>query len=82
MKRFYDSKCVGVTQPSQRKYVHYFSDLLAGRISLKTPYVQHMQSLMYMDMYIHVYMYMYMYMFLHIVCVKNVYNIVQHGTFP
>jgi tensin len=37
MKRFYDSKCVGVTQPSQRKYVHYFSDLLAGRISLKTP---------------------------------------------
>ena len=40
MKRFYDSKCVGVTQPSQRKYVHYFSDLLAGKISLKTPYVQ------------------------------------------
>lgn len=40
MKRFYDSKCVGVTQPSQRKYVYYFSDLLAGKISLKTPYVE------------------------------------------
>jgi protein-tyrosine phosphatase len=37
MKRFYDSKCVGVTQPSQRKYVYYFADLLAGKMSLKTP---------------------------------------------
>ncbi len=37
MKRFYDSKVSGVTQPSQRKYVHYFADLLAGRIDLHSP---------------------------------------------
>lgn len=37
MKRFYDSKLGGVTQPSQRKYVHYFADLLAGNINLKSP---------------------------------------------
>ena len=39
MKRFYDKKCVGVTQPSQRKYVHYFSDLLNGKINLQSQYV-------------------------------------------
>lgn len=39
MKRFYDSKCGGVTQPSQRKYVHYFADLLAGKIDLQSPWV-------------------------------------------
>ena len=37
MKRFYDSKLGGVTQPSQRKYVHYFADLLAGNINLRSP---------------------------------------------
>jgi hypothetical protein len=37
MKRFYNTKCLGVTQPSQRKYVHYFCDLLTGKINLKTP---------------------------------------------
>ncbi len=37
MKRFYDNKCGGVTQPSQRKYVHHFADLLAGKIDLMSP---------------------------------------------
>ena len=37
MKRFYDNKLGGVTQPSQRKYVHYFADLLSGKIDLKSP---------------------------------------------
>lgn len=37
MKRFYDRKVSGVTQPSQRRYVHYFADLLAGRIDLHSP---------------------------------------------
>ena len=37
MKRFYDDKLQGVTQPSQRRYVHYFEDLLSGRISLDAP---------------------------------------------
>ena len=37
MKRFYDDKLMGVTQPSQRRYVHYFADLLAGKISLDSP---------------------------------------------
>ena len=37
MKRFYDNKLGGVTQPSQRKYVHYFADLLTGKIDLKAP---------------------------------------------
>ena len=36
MKRFYDNKCGGVTQPSQRKYVHHFADLLAGRIDFNS----------------------------------------------
>ena len=36
MKRFYDDKLIGVTQPSQRRYVHYFADLLSGRIALQS----------------------------------------------
>lgn len=37
MKRFYDDKLQGVTQPSQRRYVHYFEELLAGKIKLDAP---------------------------------------------
>ncbi|XP_031555162.1 tensin-2-like [Actinia tenebrosa] len=36
MKRFYDDKLGGVTQPSQRRYVHYFSDYLDGKIKLSS----------------------------------------------
>ncbi|XP_073230712.1 tensin-3-like isoform X7 [Porites lutea] len=36
MKRFYDDSLGGVTQPSQRRYVHYFSDYLDGKIKLNT----------------------------------------------
>lgn len=39
MKRFYDDKLQGVTQPSQRRYVHYFEDMLAGKVVLDAPYV-------------------------------------------
>ncbi|XP_078702228.1 tensin-3-like isoform X29 [Branchiostoma floridae x Branchiostoma belcheri] len=34
MKRFYDEKVAGVTQPSQRRYVHYFAGLLSGNIKM------------------------------------------------
>ncbi len=37
MKRFYDNKMGGVTQPSQKKYVHYFADLLSGNIDFHAP---------------------------------------------
>lgn len=37
MKRFYDDKLQGVTQPSQRRYVHYFEELLTGKIKLDAP---------------------------------------------
>ncbi len=37
MKRFYDDKLQGVTQPSQRRYVHYFEDMLAGKVVLDAP---------------------------------------------
>ncbi|XP_078345684.1 tensin-3-like isoform X5 [Oculina patagonica] len=36
MKRFYDDSLGGVTQPSQRRYVHYFSDYLDGKVKLNT----------------------------------------------
>lgn len=36
MKRFYDDSLGGVTQPSQRRYVHYFSDYLEGKVQLNT----------------------------------------------
>ncbi|XP_032218321.2 tensin isoform X2 [Nematostella vectensis] len=36
IKRFYDDKLGGVTQPSQRRYVHYFSDYLEGKIKLSS----------------------------------------------
>ncbi len=39
MKRFYDDKLQGVTQPSQRRYVHYFEDMLAAKVVLDAPYV-------------------------------------------
>ena len=56
MKRFYDSKCGGVTQPSQRKYVHYFADLLAGKIDLQSPWVwplYRMRPVYTLDVYRH-----------------------------
>uniref|UniRef100_A0A2I3G247 Tensin 1 n=1 Tax=Nomascus leucogenys TaxID=61853 RepID=A0A2I3G247_NOMLE len=34
MKRFYEDKIVPVGQPSQRRYVHYFSGLLSGSIKM------------------------------------------------
>lgn len=37
MKRFYDNKMGGVTQPSQKKYVHYFADVLSGAIDIQCP---------------------------------------------
>ncbi|XP_044183466.1 tensin-like isoform X3 [Acropora millepora] len=36
MKRFYDDSLGGVTQPSQRRYVHYFSDYLDSKVKLNT----------------------------------------------
>ncbi|KAM9123352.1 tensin-1 isoform 7-T7 [Pangshura tecta] len=34
MKRFYEDKVVPVGQPSQKRYVHYFSGLLSGTIKM------------------------------------------------
>ncbi|XP_048200743.1 tensin-1 isoform X8 [Perognathus longimembris pacificus] len=34
MKRFYEDKIVPIGQPSQRRYVHYFSGLLSGSIKM------------------------------------------------
>ncbi|XP_072473851.1 tensin-1 isoform X14 [Notamacropus eugenii] len=34
MKRFYEDKVVPVGQPSQKRYVHYFSGLLSGSIKM------------------------------------------------
>ncbi|XP_060684176.1 tensin-1 isoform X4 [Hemiscyllium ocellatum] len=34
MKKFYEDKIVPVGQPSQRRYVHYFSGLLSGTIKM------------------------------------------------
>ncbi|KAM8806687.1 tensin-1 isoform 3-T3 [Eudromia elegans] len=34
MKRFYEDKVVPVGQPSQRRYIHYFSGLLSGTIKM------------------------------------------------
>ncbi|XP_037704488.1 tensin-1 isoform X5 [Choloepus didactylus] len=34
MKRFYEDKIVPIGQPSQRRYVHYFSGLLSGAIKM------------------------------------------------
>ncbi|XP_064290954.1 tensin-1 isoform X16 [Passer domesticus] len=34
MKRFYEDKVVPVGQPSQRRYIHYFSGLLSGSIKM------------------------------------------------
>ncbi|ELU01243.1 hypothetical protein CAPTEDRAFT_123623 [Capitella teleta] len=36
MKKFYDDKLGGVTQPSQRRYVHYFAGLLSGGIKMNS----------------------------------------------
>nr|XP_040123728.1 tensin-1 isoform X17 [Ictidomys tridecemlineatus] len=34
MKRFYEDKIIPIGQPSQRRYVHYFSGLLSGSIKM------------------------------------------------
>ncbi|XP_072731412.1 tensin-1 isoform X7 [Ciconia boyciana] len=34
MKRFYEDKVVPVGQPSQKRYIHYFSGLLSGNIKM------------------------------------------------
>ncbi|CAH1789423.1 unnamed protein product [Owenia fusiformis] len=34
MKKFYDDKLGGLTQPSQKRYVHYFAGLLSGAIKI------------------------------------------------
>ncbi|NXF75208.1 TENS protein, partial [Sclerurus mexicanus] len=34
MKRFYEDKVVPVGQPSQKRYIHYFSGLLSGSIKM------------------------------------------------
>ncbi|XP_041374710.1 tensin-1-like isoform X3 [Gigantopelta aegis] len=36
MKRFYDDKLGGISQPSQRRYVHYFAGLLSGAIKINS----------------------------------------------
>ncbi|XP_064598180.1 tensin-3-like isoform X10 [Liolophura sinensis] len=36
MKRFYDDKLASLTQPSQRRYVHYFAGLLSGAIKINS----------------------------------------------